>query len=192
MRGTSYKPGGFTLIEMLVAVTLLGLLGVISWRGLDQVIAQRARVYEEAVDIERVVRTIAQIERDIDMRVADVLMAAPPDASALPYAMNVAVDSKQHHSFSVFRTRPESPGAQTVVYTVRTTQLIRAVSADDAGATASVEMLADVNAFRTRLLMSSGWVDANVLDATLSERARAIEIVIERINGERYVRVLPL
>jgi prepilin-type N-terminal cleavage/methylation domain-containing protein len=32
---------GFTLVEMLVAIALLGLLGVISWRGLDYVSAQR-------------------------------------------------------------------------------------------------------------------------------------------------------
>ena len=65
---------GFTLVEMLVAVSLLGLLGVISWRGLDHVIDQRERISRQDAQIERLIRTIAQIERDIDERVADALM----------------------------------------------------------------------------------------------------------------------
>ena len=192
MSGTRDKSRGFTLVELLVAVSLLGLLGVISWRGLDQVIALRTRINEETVDIERVVRTIAQIERDIEMSVADVLMAAPPVMSALPHAMNIAVDSKQHHRVSVYRTLPESPGAQIVAYSVQTRQLIRTVSAEDAGQTTSVAMLGDVHEFRVRLLLSGGWVAADILDETVSERARAIEIAIGRASGERYVRVLPL
>jgi general secretion pathway protein J len=192
MSGTRYNPRGFTLVEMLVAVSLLGLLGVISWRGLDQVSAQRTRVNEETVDIERVVRTIAQIERDIEMSVADVLIASPPVVSALPYAMNVTIDSQQHHRVSVIRARPEGAGAQTVVYSLRATQFVRSVSAEGAGTMTSVVMLGDVRAFRVRLLILGGWVAADVFDATVSERARAIEIVIERASGERYVRVLPL
>jgi len=100
MSNAGHKSDGFTLVEMLVAVSLLGLLGVISWRGLDQVIALRTRVNDETVEIERVVRTIAQIERDIDMRVADVLMAAPPAASSLPYAINIDTDSNEDHRCS--------------------------------------------------------------------------------------------
>ena len=87
MSNAGHKSDGFTLVEMLVAVSLLGLLGVISWRGLDQVIALRTRVNDETVEIERVVRTIAQIDRDIDMRVADARMAVPTAASSPSFQM---------------------------------------------------------------------------------------------------------
>lgn len=186
------KPGGFTLVEMLVAISLLGLLGVISWRGLDQVIAQRTRVNEETADVERVVRTIAQIERDIDQRVSDVLMVAPPIVSALPYSMNVAVESDNNQRLSVLRSFPQGPGTQTVTYFLRTTELVRTVFAESAGEVTDVAMLGEVREFHTRFLLSGGWVSPDVLEATPGERARAIEFAFERASGERYVRVLPL
>ena len=192
MSNAGHKSDGFTLVEMLVAVSLLGLLGVISWRGLDQVIALRTRVNDETVEIERVVRTIAQIERDIDMRVADVLMAAPSAASSLPYAINIDIDSNEDHRISLFRSRPVSPGAQTVVYAMRREELVRTVSIEDPGETTSVVMLGDVREFQVRLLLSGGWVAPNVFDETANDRARAIEIAIERASGERYIRVIPL
>jgi len=187
-----YKSGGFTLVEMLVAISLLGLLGVISWRGLDQVIAQRTRVNEETADVERVIRTIAQIERDVDQRIADVLMVAPSVVSALPYSMNVAVESDNNQRVSVFRTVSQGPGAQTVTYYLSATELMRTVSVESAGESTSVAMLNDVREFRARLLLPSGWVNVDALEATPGERARAIEIALERASGERYVRVLPL
>ncbi len=192
MSSAGRKSDGFTLVEMLVAVSLLGLLGVISWRGLDQVIAMRTRVNDETVEIERIVRTIAQIERDIDMRVADVLMAAPPAASSLPYAISIDADSNQDHRISLFRSRPVSPGAQTVVYSMRSEELVRTVFIEDSGETTSVAMLGDVREFHVRLLLSAGWVAPNVFDETANDRARAIEIAIERAGGERYIRVIPL
>jgi len=192
MSNAGHKSDGFTLVEMLVAVSLLGLLGVISWRGLDQVIALRTRVNDETVEIERVVRTIAQIDRDIDMRVADALMAVPTAASSLPYAINIETDSNQNHRVSLFRSRPVSPGAQTVVYSMRSEALVRTVSIENQGETTDVTMLGDVREFQVRLLLSGAWVAPNVFDETANDRARAIEIAIERASGERYIRVIAL
>lgn len=189
---TREKPGGFTLVEMLVAISLLGLLGVISWRGLDQVVALRERVNDETADVERIVRTIAQIERDIDQRISDVLMVAPSVVSALPHSMNVVVESDNNQRVSVFRTLSQGPGTQTVTYYLRMTELMRTVSEESTGEVSSVAMLGDVRDFRARLLLPGGWVNADVLEATAGERARAIEIAFERASGERYTRVLPL
>lgn len=192
MSGKRDKANGFTLVEMLVAVSLLGLLGIISWRGLDQIIALRERVDAESANIERVVRTIAQIERDIDQRVADVLMATPSVVSLLPYSMNVVVDSSENQRLSVLRILPQGPGTQTITYYLRTNELMRTVSSQSSDASTNVMMLSDVSDFRSRFLLTSGWVGADNLEITANERARAIEVVLERGNGERYLKVLPL
>lgn len=192
MKSIRYRANGFTLIEMLVAVSLLGLLGIISWRGLDQVMTQRERVNDQTIDIERVVRTIGQIERDVDQRVADVLMVAPPIVLALPYSMSVVIDSEGRHRVSILRGLPEAHGAQTVAYYVHKKELVRTVLVEGTTAASTTTMLEEVEEFTTRLLLARGWVRADSLEATQSERARAIEFVIERHNGERYERVLPL
>ncbi len=94
--------------------------------------------------------------------------------------------------FSLFRTRPESPGAQTVTYFVRSEELVRTVSIEDEDTTTSVTMLGDVREFRVRLLLSGNWVAPNELDESVTGRAQAIEVAIERAAGECYLRILPL
>ena len=56
---------GFTLVEVLVATCLLGIIGVISWRALDFVVTQRQRIDRDTESITRIVRVLSQIERDI-------------------------------------------------------------------------------------------------------------------------------
>ena len=55
------RTAGFTLVEILVAISLLAVLGVMAWRGLDHVVAQRAHVDADTADTDRVLRTLAQI-----------------------------------------------------------------------------------------------------------------------------------
>jgi general secretion pathway protein J len=63
---------GFTLIEVLVALTLMALVSLISWRGLDAVQRTGERLDERAEETLSMVRVLGQIERDI-------LLHAGPD-----------------------------------------------------------------------------------------------------------------
>lgn len=70
---------GFTLIEVLVALTLLALLSLISWRGLDAMQQGGERLDARAQDILSIVNALSQLERDMLLHAgADVLPPVPP------------------------------------------------------------------------------------------------------------------
>jgi len=77
-----HRPQGFTLIEVLVALTLLALLSLISWRGLDAMQQGGERLDARARDTLSIVHALSQLERDVLLHAgADVLPpAAPPPA----------------------------------------------------------------------------------------------------------------
>ncbi|MGB3425715.1 MAG: prepilin-type N-terminal cleavage/methylation domain-containing protein [Castellaniella sp.] len=67
---------GFTLIEVLVALVLLALLSLISWRGLDAVHRVSERLDARAQETLSLVRALGQMERDLRRHAgSDVLPA---------------------------------------------------------------------------------------------------------------------
>lgn len=181
---------GFTLVELLVAISLMGLLGVISWRGLDHVMAQRERISEQTTDIERVLRTIAQIDRDVREHVADALLSGSlSDVQALPKSMSITNNGQGQESVTILRRHPTGPGVLTVMYSVRDEQLIRMSSANATVEPDSVVMLDQVSDFKTRLLSREGWSE---LATQARSQAKAVEITIVRTGGESYTTVLPI
>jgi general secretion pathway protein J len=181
---------GFTLVEMLVAVSLLGLLGVISWRGLDHVMTQRTRVSEQSADIERVLRTIAQIDRDVREHVADALLPdALSEVRALPKSMAIVNDGQPTERVTILRRNPVGTGVLTVTYFVRDDALMRMSSVDDFGEPDGVVMLDEVDGFQTRWLSEGEWTE---LAAQARSAARAIEFTIVRRGGERFLTVVPI
>ena len=184
------RGAGFTLVEMLVAISLLGLLGIISWRGLDHVLDQRARINEQDAEVARLVRTVAQIERDIDQRIAEALLVTPAGQSnVLPGSMTVATDEKSRQRLSILRRHPDRAGTIRTSYSVDNGQLTRLAVSPRSRQSDSVLLMEDVTALRTRLLSQGGWREIGEIQDV---RALAIEIVIERSGGERYTKVIPL
>jgi general secretion pathway protein J len=58
---------GFTLIEVLVAITLMALVSIMAWRGLSQVASAQTWLERDARDNDTVARTLGQLQRDLDM-----------------------------------------------------------------------------------------------------------------------------
>lgn len=76
MKSLAHSQRGFTLIEVLVALVLLALLGLISWRGLDAVHRVSDRLTARAEGTLSLVRALSQVERDLRRHAgADVLPA---------------------------------------------------------------------------------------------------------------------
>lgn len=55
---------GFTLLELIVAASILALIAVFSWRGLDALIRERDAIAASQATIDALQRAFARIERD--------------------------------------------------------------------------------------------------------------------------------
>ncbi|MDH4190360.1 MAG: prepilin-type N-terminal cleavage/methylation domain-containing protein [Betaproteobacteria bacterium] len=191
---------GFTLVEMLVAIALLGLLGVISWRGLDYVSGQRARIDQGAENLSRILRVIAQIGRDLEQRVPETVIPADAAAGVLPASLAV-VEEGSGVRLEVLRLAPVAGGAtlaQRVVYRLTDKGLERAVSAPGdvwpvAQAGEAVMLLPGAKRFAVRAYSGGLWVELGLPGTPRSlARATGLEISIDDAGGARYTRIIAL
>src|SRR5881394_3168544 len=108
------RRAGFTLIEMLVAITLMALMGVVCWRGLAFVSTQRAGIAEETLELSRMFSAFAQIERDVAERLPDIAAPARATTPELPLALTV-LPVGEGSELEVLRMLEEPNGASLVV-----------------------------------------------------------------------------
>lgn len=72
---------GFTLIETLVALTLMALVSLISWRGLDVVQHTQERLDENGQRVMDIVRVLGQIEHDVQHHATEQVLPPAPVAA---------------------------------------------------------------------------------------------------------------
>jgi general secretion pathway protein J len=186
---------GFTLLELLVAITVLSLVSLIAWRGLDSLVHTRERLQPEAEEARALLVAFGQIERDLAQVVntAFVPLSTPP----------IVVRGGDEAGFEMVRLAPATEGVpsavQLVVYELREGRLLRLSSAPttvlgSAPARALVEttLLADVQALRVRLWQPGrGWAPPEVASASNPTQAPpGLELIVERADGRQYRRVL--
>lgn len=101
--------GGFTLIEVMIAITVMALLSVICWRALDSVANSDQRLRASDAELTASLRVLQQLQRDIEMR-ADVraaderLMPADEPQRLLPGALITARDHGGSFSIEIIRS----------------------------------------------------------------------------------------
>ncbi|CAM5201803.1 General secretion pathway protein J OS=Castellaniella defragrans OX=75697 GN=HNR28_001603 PE=4 SV=1 [Castellaniella defragrans] len=81
---------GFTLVEVLVALVLLALLGLISWRGLDAVHRVSERLDARAEETLSLVRALGQMERDLRRHAGADVLPAWQAAAGVPASPGLA------------------------------------------------------------------------------------------------------
>jgi general secretion pathway protein J len=189
------RRGGFTLLELLVAITVLSLVSLIAWRGLDSLVHTRERLQPEAEEVRELLIAFGQIERDL----AQVVNTAFVPIPTAPVVFRGGTPA----SFEMIRLAPATEGSpsalQLVIYEVRDGRLLRLSSApmlmlDTAPGTELVEtvLLADVQALQVRIWQPGrGWAPP---EAAASPNPRAtppgLELIVERADGRQYRRVL--
>lgn len=65
---------GFTLVELLVAITLMAIVSLMSWRGLEGIATLRDGLERNADRTESLLRMLGQIERDLALRAPDTVL----------------------------------------------------------------------------------------------------------------------
>jgi general secretion pathway protein J len=193
---------GFTLVEVLVALSLLAILGVISWRGLDYVTAQRERVDRETDELTGILRVLSQLERDVAQRAPDFMLPAPATPGMLPPSIAVLSATGGVMALEIVRIAPGAGGparAQRVVYRISDATLTRSASAagtrwPPAPAVDPVALLPGARRFAVRVMAGGFWSELGKGEAGVQPptRATALEVVIEAADGARYVRIFAL
>jgi len=186
---------GFTLLELLVAITVLSLVSLIAWRGLDSLVHTRERLQPEAEGVRELLVAFGQIERDL----AQVVNTSFVPLASAPLTVRPGTPA----AFQMIRFAPViegSPSAvQLIIYEIRDGRLMRLSSAptvaldgEPAGELVETTLLADVQALQVRIWQPGrGWAPPEAA-ALPNPRAAppGLELVVERADGRQYRRVL--
>ena len=212
----SRSRAGFTLLELLVAIALLGVLAVLCWRGLESVLSSRDRLTRESEGLRALTIAFAQV--DDDLRRTWAVRTIPAVARAVRF---LSVDDRLVLELArLGGTASDPTRIDRVVWRLRANTLERGVAANVAdGASAAGELvwqpvLVGVKELQWRAWPSGqGWQTGFAMaammtsqDASLAAPPTAeptapaagrpveapilgVELLIERTDGSRFIRV---
>jgi general secretion pathway protein J len=184
---------GFTLLELLIAVTLMAVLAVMSWRGLETVLLSRDRLNRSGDELQALTITFAQI--DEDLRRSWPARLLEPGAPSIRFTDDEGVLT----SVQVLR---EGGGAldpvrvERVAYRLNNGVFERGYAeylkgaAPDTAAYQWQPLLVGVTAVRYRAwLEGSGWVGTLATGAGANKPVLGVELALERGPGRLYTRI---
>lgn len=194
---------GFTLLEVLIALTLMAVLSLLSWRALDVTARSSEQLSASTDDTLALVRVLGQLESDLG-RHADTL---PTEADGTGRGATPVVETGVlrlpgiHWSDQQLTIhRAAQPGtAQEVIWRLTGQTLQRAVGAPSATlplprAVAYEAMLTQVEAFAVRAWVpGEGW--SETLTAAPGASATGLELALARRHDgadETYRKVVLL
>ena len=109
---------GFTLLEVMIAIMLMAIVSMISWRGLDSVSRAQSHLEESTEHTAQLLRAVNQLKRDLDMRATTELwdpvenQAAPSNKRlALPAAVQVKGGKPGALQLEIIRNPANQPGS---------------------------------------------------------------------------------
>jgi len=183
---------GFTLVELLVAISIMSFVAIIAWRGLSALVATRDRLAPEADDVRALLTGFGQMDRDLAHAVNPVMILS----AAAPVSVQT-VDGAPALQILRF-SEPLADGAsavQQVTYAVINGALLRECSAPAGnvqtatnGTASTVRLVPGVPSLQGRVWrVNEGWIVPAPGDVTIPP---GVEVVITRTDGTSLRRVL--
>lgn len=195
---------GFTLLELLVAITVLSVVSVIAWRGLDTLLMTRDRLEPEVDETRAMLVAFGQMERDLSQVVnpaflgltSSPLNVRPADGAMMIELARVAVPVPDR-----------ATEVQTVYYRVVEGTLVRQATAalpyfqrTNTGQFENARLLEGIQSMDIRLWQPGvGWtppgdrVDASATPATpatgRNQPPPGLEVILTRTDGRSFRRV---
>ncbi len=152
---------GFTLLELLVAISVLAIVSIIAWRGLGSLVTTRERLDPERDEVRALLSAFGQLERDL----AQVATPAVFGLSSTPVMVRLASDGQV---LQIVRIAPRDENGPTAVQTVywrvadgvllrQSTPPARDFAPVDAEKLTNARLLTQVTSMRVRVWTDSGW-----------------------------------
>ncbi len=175
---------GFTLLELLIAISLMGILALLSWRGLDAVLTAREAIVERSQDLRTLSSVMTQIEEDLRRSWTVRLLGLPEQ----PLGFTIG-DDRSPPALELLREAPgeDSSQVQRISWRLRDGVIERGFApwtgfvGGEPGVAREVEyfwqpLVQDVDALEFRgWLAERGWLPATAVAAALSEQSALVQ-----------------
>jgi len=159
---------GFTLVELLVAITVLAIVAVLGWRGLDGIVRSRMQLTNEMEQTRGMQLAFAQMQSDLEQLAATTLLHnrqnLVADASRLIFVRTVfpenAASQLQVVTYRIrdgVLSRRESPGTRDLAQLDGLWQ----AAISDSDPVAGVPMQANIDRMGVRLWQGGTWQAPN-------------------------------
>ncbi|MBT8097127.1 MAG: type II secretion system minor pseudopilin GspJ [Woeseia sp.] len=196
------RVAGFTLIEVLVAIAIFGIMSALAYGALSQTISSSEILGERMNRLQSMQRAIRQLDSDF------MQLAARPVRKDLGDTFSPALqaDSLSGVALELTRAGWSNPTGmprgtlQRVAYVVEDEELLRyywnVLDRSYTNEPIVVSLLDGVDALQIRYLLDNGeWSErwppeTNAVNAGLRNRPRAVEIVLRLINEGDITRLI--
>jgi general secretion pathway protein J len=167
------RQSGFTLIELIVAVSLMAVLSIIAWRGLDAVLKARDNLTQVGEDMRSL--TIAFSQMDEDLRRSWPIRQLLPGQAPIRFVPGATGQGTQLEMLREGGGALDGVRVERVAYRIREGWLERGFASFATGAASQLSpfewqrILSGVSQFKVKAwVQGSGWVPGESLQLDLA------------------------